>query len=98
VLHENDRVIQAVTALRAREPELLGELMNASHRSLRDLYQVSTPAVEATVERLLKAGASGARLVGGGFGGSVLALLAPGVRTPPGAFEVSPGPGAHLIT
>jgi galactokinase len=98
VLGENERVIQAVAALRASEPELLGELMNASHASLRDLYQVSTPAVEATVQRLLHAGASGARLVGGGFGGSVLALLAPGVPTPPGALEVSPGPGAHLIT
>jgi galactokinase len=96
VLSENERVRQAVAALRASEPETLGELMNASHESLRDLYQVSTPAVEATVERLLRAGATGARLVGGGFGGGVLALLAPGVRTPPGALQVSPGPGAFL--
>ena len=94
---ENERVLQAVAALRASEPALLGELINASHQSLRDLYEVSTPAVEATVQRLLEAGASGARLVGGGFGGSVLALLAPDVPTPAGAFEVSPGPGAHLI-
>ena len=97
VLSENERVLEAVAALRAGEAEMLGELMNASHESLRDLYQVSTPAVEATVERLLRAGASGARLVGGGFGGSVLALLAPDVPTPAGALEVSPGPGAHLI-
>ncbi len=97
VLSENDRVRQAVRALRADEPEALGGLMNASHQSLRDLYQVSTPAVEATVERLLRNGASGARLVGGGFGGAVLALLAPDVRTPHGALEVSPGPGAHLL-
>ena len=93
VLGENERVLQAVAALRTGEPELLGELMSASHRSLRDLFQVSTPAVEATVERLLGAGASGARLVGGGFGGSVLALLAPGLPTPPGALAGQPGPG-----
>ena len=97
VLSENDRVRQAVSALRDGEPAVLGELMNASHQSLRDLYQVSTPAVEATVERLLRAGASGARLVGGGFGGAVLALFAPGVARPQATLEVSPGPGAHLL-
>ncbi len=96
VLGENERVRQAVSALRDGRLELLGELINGSHASLRDLYQVSTPAVEATVERLLRAGAAGARLVGGGFGGSVLALLAPGVPIPRGALEVLPGPGAHL--
>ncbi len=48
-------------------------LLNASHASLRDLYEVSTPAVEATVATLLAAGAAGARVVGGGFGGHVLA-------------------------
>ncbi len=97
VLSENDRVRQAVAALRDNRPELLGELMNGSHTSLRDLYEVSTPAVEETVERLLAAGASGARLVGGGFGGAVLALLAPDVPVPAGALEVAPGPGAHIL-
>jgi galactokinase len=97
VLSENDRVVQAVAALRDRDHERLGELMNGSHESLRDLYQVSTPAVEATVERLLRAGASGARLVGGGFGGAVLALLGPDLPTPHGALEVAAGPGAHLL-
>jgi galactokinase len=96
VLGENERVRQAVTALRDGRLETLGELMNDSHASLRDLYEISTPAVEATVARLLRAGASGARLVGGGFGGSILALLAPGVPTPRAALEVRPGPGAHL--
>ena len=96
VLSENERVGEAVAALRAREPEALAELMNASHESERDLFEVSTPAVEATVERLLRAGASGARLVGGGFGGAVLALLAPGLATPSGALVISSGPGAHL--
>ena len=48
-----------------------------SHASLRDDYEASVPEVEATVERLKSAGAAGARMVGGGFGGSVLALLPP---------------------
>jgi galactokinase len=58
---------------------------------------VSTPAVEAAVERLRRAGAAGARMVGGGFGGSILGLFAPDVAPPPDAYEVRPGPGAHLL-
>lgn len=97
VLDENERVLQAVAALRAGDLPRLGALLNASHRSLRDLYEVSTPAVEAAVERLLEAGALGARIVGGGFGGSVLALFGPGTPTPARCLEVRPGPGAHLL-
>jgi len=97
VLDENDRVRAAVGALHGGDLPALGALLNASHASQRDLFQVSTPAVEATVERLLHAGAAGARMVGGGFGGSVLGLLAPGVRVPPDAYGVRPGPGAHLL-
>ena len=66
-------------------------------QSLRDQYEVSTPAVEATVERLLQAGAAGARIVGGGFGGHVLGLLAPGAHAPEGAREVHADVGAHLL-
>jgi galactokinase len=97
VLGENERVRAAVAALRAGELPVLGRLLDASHASLRDLYQVSTPAVEAGVQRLRRAGAAGARMVGGGFGGSILGLFAPDVPTPPGAHEVRPGPGAHLL-
>jgi galactokinase len=97
VLGENDRVKDAVAVLRAVDLPALGALLNASHASLRDLYEVSTPAVERTVERLLSAGAAGARLMGGGFGGSVLGLLEADVPTPFGAREVHPGPGAHLL-
>ena len=74
-----------------------GDLLNASHESLRENYEVSTAAVEAVVQRLRGAGASGARLVGGGFGGSVLGLFAPGVPHPRDAREVRPGAGAHLL-
>jgi galactokinase len=97
VLDENERVGETVIALRQQELGIVGEQLNASHRSLRDLYQVSTPAVEATVERLLRAGAAGARLIGGGFGGSVLGLFAPEVKLPPDTLEVLPGPGARVL-
>jgi galactokinase len=97
VLGENDRVRRAVAALCAHDLPAIGALLNDSHESLRDLYEVSTPAVERTVVGLREQGAAGARLMGGGFGGSVLGLLAPDVRTPPAAVEVRPGPGAHLV-
>jgi galactokinase len=97
VLGENARVHDTVAALRAGDLPAVGRLLNASHASLRDQYEVSTPAVETTVERLLQSGAAGARIVGGGFGGHVLGLLAPGLHGPRGAREVRPGAGAHLI-
>ena len=97
VLEENARVLEAVAAIRAGEIGQLARLLSASHASLRDLYQVSTPAVEATVERLLRAGVAGARLIGGGFGGSVLGLLEPGLALPPDSLEVVPGPGARIL-
>jgi galactokinase len=96
VLEENDRVRAAVQALRAEDLAALGPLLDASHASLRDLYEVSTPAVEATVARLREAGAAGARLIGGGFGGAVLGLFAPERPVPPGCVEVGPGPGAYV--
>jgi galactokinase len=97
VIEENARVREAVSALRAEDLPAIGLLLNASHESLRDNFEVSTPAVEAAVQRLLDAGASGARLVGGGFGGSVLGLFAPGARVPDDARDVRPGAGAHLL-
>jgi galactokinase len=97
VLGENIRVNDTVAALHAQDLLAVGELLSASHASLRDLYEVSTPAVERTVERMLKDGAAGARLMGGGFGGSVLGLFAPDVPTPGGAREVRPGAGARLL-
>ncbi len=68
----------------------LGRLLDASHASLRDDYEVSTPAVEATVARLRDAGALGARIVGGGFGGHVLGLLPPGAEAPGGCARGAP--------
>jgi galactokinase len=97
VLGENARVQETVAALQADDPAAVGRLLNASHASLRDQYEVSTPAVETTVERLLQSGAAGARVVGGGFGGHVLALFAPGVHAPEGARAVHASSGAHLL-
>ncbi len=97
VLDENERVRQAVAALRADDLPSVGRLLDASHESLRERFEVSTPAVEAAVERLHGAGAAGARVVGGGFGGSVLGLFAPGVPPPAGVRAVRPSAGAHLL-
>jgi galactokinase len=74
VVSENERVLEAVTALRGRDGERVGELMRASHASLRDDYEVSTPALDSLVAALEAAGALGARLTGAGFGGCVVAL------------------------
>jgi galactokinase len=97
VITENQRVDAAVAALQRHDVAELGGLLDASHASLRDCYEVSTPAVEATVAKLRDAGALGARIVGGGFGGHVLGLLAADGHAPEGALEVRPGPGARLI-
>ncbi len=97
VLGENERVHAAVGALQADDLAALGQLLDASHASLRDLYGVSTPAVEAAVMLMRDAGASGARLIGGGFGGSVLGLFAPDTPPPRGARGVAPGAGAHVL-
>jgi galactokinase len=71
---ENERVQAAVEALEANDLEGLGELFAASHASLREDYEVSTPALDRVVEAAVAAGAVGARMTGGGFGGSVVAL------------------------
>jgi len=97
VLGESRRVEEAVAALRADDLQALAALLNASHASLRDCYEVSTPAMERTVRGLLEAGAAGARMIGGGFGGSALAAFAPGIEPPAGALHVRPGDGAHVL-
>jgi galactokinase len=75
---ENARVLAFVDALERGDLAGAGALMTASHASQRDLFAVSVPEVDALVEELLAEGALGARLTGGGFGGSVVALLPTG--------------------
>jgi galactokinase len=74
VLTENARVLATVERLRAGDIAGIGELLTASHASLRDDYEVSCPELDLAVEAALAAGAVGARMTGGGFGGSAIAL------------------------
>ena len=80
---ENERVDELAAALRAGDRAAMGEAMAASHASLRDDFEVSTPALDALVSTLAATdGVIGARLTGAGFGGCVVALVersAPGI-------------------
>ncbi|HEX2132074.1 MAG TPA: galactokinase [Actinophytocola sp.] len=75
VVTENDRVERTVELLRAGRLADTGELLSASHVSLRDDYRVSCPELDVAVDAALAAGALGARMTGGGFGGSAIALV-----------------------
>ncbi len=78
VVGENARVLAGADALRRQDFAAFGELMWASHESLRDDYAVSTPELDAFVTLARVAGALGARLTGAGFGGCAIALIAGG--------------------
>jgi galactokinase len=84
VVTDNQRVLEVVALLRAPSgPSVpaadtyreIGRLLTQAHASLRDDFEVSWPEADAAVEAAVAAGASGARMIGGGFGGSVLALV-----------------------
>lgn len=114
VLSENARVRQAVALCRAGALRELGPLLSASHTSMRDDLRNSDPVVDATVQVLEDAGALGARMTGGGFGGSVVALVeepqAEGIieavrrayasmgRDAPLCARVEPSAGSRLIS
>jgi galactokinase len=72
---EMKRVLDCVEALSSGDFVNVGQLMNQSHLSLRDDYNVSCPELNTAVEASLAAGALGSRMVGGGFGGSAIALI-----------------------
>lgn len=79
VVTEIDRVRSAAAALASANLEWFGELMVASHASLRDDFAVSTPALDRLVDQLMATpGVWGARLTGAGFGGCVVAVCEPG--------------------
>jgi len=83
------RVHSFVDALRRRDFDELGRLLKQSHESLRDDFEVSTPTVDALVERAWSiAGCYGARIMGAGFGGSILALVE---RSHTRTFEIAIG-------
>ena len=75
VVTENRRVVRTAELLSAGEVASIGPLLTASHASLRDDFEVSWPEADAAVDTALEAGALGARMTGGGFGGSVIVLL-----------------------
>lgn len=75
VVTENQRVLDGAKALEQGDIQRFGELMVASHISLRDDYEVSIPELDQLVEAELRHGAIGARLTGAGFGGSTVALV-----------------------
>jgi len=76
VIRENERVNQAVAAMRRGDAERLGKLLNASHASLRDDFEVSSPALDLMVDVARQTpGCFGARMTGAGFGGSAVAIV-----------------------
>jgi galactokinase len=119
VVSENERVEQSLAILRGAAAgaterlAALGPLLSASHASLRDDFEVTVPHLDVAADSAVRAGALGARMVGGGFGGSVLALVAEDHRDavtravgaayatrgwePPRCFTALPGPGAARI-
>ncbi len=113
VVTEARRVEAAVTALRADDLAGFGALLSASHASLRDDYEVSTPALDELVATAEAAGAAGARLTGAGFGGSIVAVTAAAQadavlealnrefyaprNTPNSAFVATASGGAEII-
>ncbi|MER8096461.1 galactokinase [Streptomyces goshikiensis] len=76
VVTENARVAEAVAHLKAGRVAELGPILNSAHASLRDDYRVSCAETDLAVGSAVAAGALGARITGGGFGGSVIALVA----------------------
>jgi galactokinase len=75
VITENQRVLEAAALLRRGKVAGIGRLLNESHASLRDDFEISWPEADVAVDAAVQAGALGARMMGGGFGGSVIALL-----------------------
>ena len=75
IVTENQRVLDTVAALDLEGPTAIGDLLTASHVSMRDDFEISVPELDLAVETTLAAGALGARMTGGGFGGAAIALI-----------------------
>ncbi|MER5353940.1 galactokinase [Kitasatospora sp. NPDC002551] len=113
VVTENQRVAETIKHLDGGRIAELGPVLTAGHASLRDDYRVSCPETDLAVEAAVAAGALGARMTGGGFGGSVIALVAAGDVAPvsdavraafrsagyaePVLFTAVPSPGARRL-
>ncbi|WP_284977655.1 galactokinase [Arthrobacter sp. fls2-241-R2A-200] len=113
VVTENDRVLQTVDVLARQGPAHIGRLLDASHASMRDDFEISCPELDLAVETARASGAIGARMTGGGFGGSAIALtpvaqeqqvrdavvhaFAQAAFTAPDVFTVTPAAGARRL-
>lgn len=113
VVTENDRVLQTVDRLAAEGPAAIGPLLDASHASMRDDFEISCPELDLAVDTSRAAGAIGARMTGGGFGGAAIALtpaaaedevraavvraFAEAGYAAPDIFTVSPAAGAMRV-
>ncbi len=96
VVAENQRVLDFADALRAHDLAGAGDLMLASHASLRDLYDTSTPQMDAAVAEVAALpGVHGVRMTGGGFGGCIVALTEPGALQD--GWKVTAVDGAAVI-
>jgi len=111
VVTENQRVLDTIETLRADGPRAIGPLLDASHVSMRDDFEISVPELDLAVDTARAAGAIGSRMTGGGFGGAAIALAptdaVPAVTaaveaafaeagfTAPTIFTVSPSQGAR---
>jgi galactokinase len=114
IVTENQRVLDTVELLRAGRIREIGPLMTASHASMRDDFEITVDQVDVAVEAALAAGAYGARMTGGGFGGCVLALIDADRAgdttvaverayqqrgfTAPTAWSATPAPGAARVS
>ena len=103
VIAENDRVLRTVAALRTGDVAAVGRLLVESHTSLRDLYEVSSPELDAAVDAAMsQPGCLGARMTGAGFGGCAVALVermhvAAFTAAVPRSFACVPSAGAHVV-
>jgi len=75
IITENDRVLKTVDRLSSGRLRDIGPILSESHASMRDDFEISVPELDTAVEGALAAGALGARMTGGGFGGSAIALI-----------------------
>ncbi|SDP43294.1 galactokinase [Arthrobacter sp. ok909] len=75
IITENERVAGTVDLLRTHGPHAIGDLLDASHRSMRDDFEISCPELNLAADTARANGALGARMTGGGFGGSAIALV-----------------------
>ncbi|MFV0358613.1 galactokinase [Tropicimonas sp.] len=97
VITDNRRVLDGVAALKADDPAAFGRLMVESHASQRDDYAITVPETDALVVRAMELGAVGARQTGGGFGGSIVALVRNGDVERWGQEIVGDLPGVRVL-